>query len=101
MATCYRTSGRTKSTNAKIVVPAWDSAWDLFNAENQKTTIAAMNAEGWKTIPQAADSTGLSRPRINAMALEGKKFEMIKRKVFHCGQTRTVNFIRPKTTTFQ
>lgn len=96
MATCYRTSGRTKSSHAKIVVPSWDSVWDSFNAENQKTTIAAMNAEGWKTIPQVAELTGLSKPRINEMALNGKKFELIKRKIFHHGQTRTINFVRPK-----
>lgn len=95
MATCYRTSGRAKSSNVKTVVPSWDSIWKSFKEERQKTSIELMNAEGWKTLQQVADELGMSRPHINAMALNGN-FEMKKRKVFHAGKTRELVFIRPK-----
>lgn len=95
MATCNRTSGRTKSSNAKIVVPSWDSVWESFKAERQKTSIEEMNNDGWKTLQQVADDTGLSRCYVNQMANAGK-FESIKRRVFHCGRTRELTFIRPK-----
>lgn len=95
MATCNRTSGRTKSSNAKIVVPSWDSVWESFKAERQKTSIEEMNRDGWKTLQQVADELGMSRPHINTMALKGD-FEVVKRKVYHCGKTRELTFIRPK-----
>lgn len=95
MATCYRTSGRTKSSHAKIVIPSGDSIWESFKAENQKTTIESMNRDGWKTLQQVADMVGMSRPHINGMALNGK-FETIKKKVYHCGKTRELTFVKPK-----
>lgn len=94
MATHHSTTKRTKSTNAQIVVPSWDKVWSSFNAENKKTTIEAMNAEGWKTIDQVAQECGLSKSRINHLAVDGK-IERTKRKVFHGGRTREVNFVRP------
>jgi hypothetical protein len=54
-----------------------------------------MNKEGWKTVAQAAESTGLSRPRINSLAHEGG-FEWIKEKVYSGGKTREMVFVRPK-----
>jgi len=95
MATCYRTSGRTKSSNAKIVIPNQDSIWESFKAERQKTSIESMNRNGWKTLQQVADMVGMSRPHINSMANNGK-FEVVKRKVYHCGKTRDLTFVKPK-----
>jgi hypothetical protein len=100
MATHHSKTGRAKGSNDKIVVPSWDNVWASFNAENEKTTIESMNADGWKTIQQAAKESGLSRARINHIANEGK-LERIKRKIFVNGVTREVNFVRPKATTCQ
>lgn len=71
-----------------------EQAWAAFYQANQKTTIEAMNAEGWKTIDQVAQECGLSKSRINHLAVDGK-IERTKRKVFHGGRTREVNFVRP------
>lgn len=95
MATHHSKTGRAKSSHDKIVIPSWDSIWDSFKEENTKTTIEAMNAEGWKTIQQAAKESGISRPHINCLANSGK-LERVKRKVFLSGLTREVNFVRPK-----
>ena len=95
MATHHSKTGRTKSSNDKIVVPSWDEIWDSFDVRNQKTTIEAMNAEGWRTVDQVIQKTGLSSPRIYNMMREGK-FESVKKKVFHAGKTRDINFVRPK-----
>ena len=94
MATHHSKTSRAKGSNAQIVVPSWDSVWESFNAENQKTTIEAMNADGWKTLQQAADDSGLSRPRMNQIANEGK-LETIKKKVYYAGKTREFVFVRP------
>jgi hypothetical protein len=94
METTHSKTSRTKKPAPKIVVPSWDSVWASFNAENEKTTIESMNAEGWKTVQQAARDSGLSRPRINHIANEGK-LERIKRKIFINGVTREINFVRP------
>ena len=95
MATHHSKTGRAKSPNDKIVVPSWDEIWDSFDVRNQKTTIEAMNAEGWRTVDQVIEKTGLSSPRIYNMMREGK-FEAVKKKVFHAGKTRDINFVRPK-----
>lgn len=95
MATHHSKTSRTKGTNAQIVVPSWDKVWDSFYNDNTKTTIEAMNAEGWKTIDQVTSKTGLSSPRIYNMIRDGK-FESVKKKIFHTGKTRDINFIRPK-----
>jgi hypothetical protein len=68
--------------------------WESFDNHNQKTTIEAMNAEGWRTIDQVIQKTGLSSPRIYNMIREGK-FETIKKKVYHAGKTRDLTFVRP------
>lgn len=94
MATHHSTPRRTKSSNDKIVVPSWDSVWASFNAENQKTTIEAMNAEGWKTVEQASHESGISRCRLTYMANDNK-LERTKRKIFIGSRTREINFIRP------
>jgi hypothetical protein len=95
MATHHSTSGRTKSSAPKIVVPSWDSMWESFDNHNQKTTVEAMNAEGWRTIDQVTQKTGLSSPRIYNMVREGK-FETVKKKVFYGGKTRDIKFVRPR-----
>lgn len=100
MATHHSKTGRTKGPDDKIVVPSWDSVWDSFNEENSKTTVEAMNAEGWKTEAQASEESGLSRKRINDLANSGR-MDRVKKKVFLSGLTREVNFVRPKPTTSQ
>jgi hypothetical protein len=95
MATHHSKTGRAKSSHDKIVVPSWDSVWESFKKDNTKTTIEAMEAEGWKTEAQAAQETGVSRQRINSLANSGK-MEKTKKKVFLSGLTREVNFVRPK-----
>ena len=95
METTHSKTSRTKKPAPKIVVESWDSVWASFNADHQKTTIDAMNAEGWKTIEQASKEIGLSRPRINQMANDGI-LERIKRKISDDGTTREMNFVRPK-----
>lgn len=94
MATHHSKTGRAKGSNDKIVVPSWDEVWESFDRDNQKTTIEAMNAEGWRTVDQVIQKTGLSSPRIYNMMREGK-FESVKKKVFHTGKTRDINFVRP------
>jgi hypothetical protein len=53
-----------------------------------------MNAEGWRTVDQVIQKTGLSSPRIYNMVREGK-FEAVKKKVFYGGKTRDIKFVRP------
>lgn len=92
MATHHSRPKRTKSPDDKIVVPNWDSVWASFG---KRSTIESMNEEGWKTITQTAELTGLSRPRINHMAHEGR-LEWVKEKVYSGGKTREMMFVRPK-----
>jgi predicted alpha-1,6-mannanase (GH76 family) len=95
METTHSKTRRTKSTSPKIVVESWDSVWDSFKGGATKTTVEAMNAEGWKTESQAAQETGISRQRINTLANSGK-MDKIKKRVFLSGLTREINFVRPK-----
>jgi hypothetical protein len=100
METTHSKTRRTKGSSPKIVIDSWDSVWDSFKEENTKTTIEAMNAEGWKTIEQAAQECGLSKCHINHMANDGK-MESVKKRVFLGGITREINFVRPKSTNCQ
>jgi hypothetical protein len=95
METTHSKTSRAKKPASKIVVPSWDKIWESFDSHNTKTTVEAMNAEGWKTVDQVIQKTGLSSPRIYNMIREGK-FETIKRKVYHAGKTRDITFVRPK-----
>jgi hypothetical protein len=95
METTHSKTSRAKKPAPKIVVPSWDKIWESFDSQNTKTTVEAMNAEGWKTVDQVIQKTGLSSPRIYNMIREGK-FETIKRKVYHAGKTRDITFVRPK-----
>lgn len=97
METTHSKTSRTKKPAPKIVVESWDEVWQSFG---QRSTIELMNKAGWKTVTQAAESTGLSRPRINSIAHEGG-FEWIKEKVYSGGKTREMVFVRPKATTCQ
>ena len=94
MANYHSKTSRAKGTNDKIVVPSWDDVWSSFDTDNTKTTVEAMNAEGWRTIDQVIAKTGLSSPRIHNMIREGK-FESVKKKIFHAGKTRDIKFVRP------
>jgi hypothetical protein len=95
METTHSKTSRAKKPAPKIVVPSWDKIWESFDSHNTKTTVEAMNAEGWKTVDQVIQKTGLSSPRIYNMIREGK-FETIKKKVYHAGKTRDLTFVRPK-----
>ena len=95
METTHSKTRRTKGSAPKIVIQSWDSVWNSFDTDNQKTTIEAMNADGWRTVDQVIQKTGLSSPRIYNMVREGK-FETVKKKVFYAGKTRDIKFVRPK-----
>jgi hypothetical protein len=95
METTHSKTRRTKGSSPKIVIQSWDSVWKSFDTDNQKTTIEAMNAEGWRTVDQVIQKTGLSSPRIYNMVREGK-FETVKKKVFYAGKTRDIKFVRPR-----
>lgn len=95
MATHNSTTKRTKSPNAQIVVPSWDKVWESFDSRNTKTTVEAMNAEGWKTIDQVVRKTQLSSPRVHNLIKEGE-FESVKKKVLYFGRTREIVFVRPR-----
>jgi hypothetical protein len=95
METTHSKTSRAKKPAPKIVVPSWDKVWESFDSQNTKTTVEAMNAEGWKTVDQVIQKTELSSPRIYNMIREGK-FETIKRKVYYAGKTRDLTFVRPK-----
>ncbi len=96
MATHHSRPKRTKGSDAQIVVPSWDKVWRSFRESNESTTIEAMNAEGWKTVKQAAEESGYAANYINSMALRGKKLELVKKKVNYGTSVREVNFVRPK-----
>jgi hypothetical protein len=95
METTHSKTRRTKGSSPKIVIQSWDSVWNSFDTDNQKTTIEAMNADGWRTVDQVIQKTGLSSPRIYNMVREGR-FETVKKKVFYAGKTRDIKFVRPK-----
>jgi hypothetical protein len=95
METTHSKTRRTKGSSPKIVIQSWDSVWESFDTDNQKTTIEVMNAEGWRTVDQVMQKVGLSSPRIYNMVREGK-FETVKKKVFYAGKTRDIKFVRPK-----
>jgi len=95
METTHSKTSRAKKPPSKIVVESWDSIWASFGADHKKTTIEAMNAEGWKTIEQTSKDVGLSRQRLNQMAIDGI-LERIKRKICDEGVTREINFVRPR-----
>lgn len=95
MATHHSRTKGTKGTNAQIVVPSWDNIWASFEENNEKTTVEAMNADGWKTVDQVIETIGLSKSRIYNMIREGK-MERVKKKVTVNGLTNKINFIRPK-----
>jgi hypothetical protein len=96
METTHSKNSRTKKPAPKIVVNEWDDIWRSFNADNEKTTIEAMNADGWKTVQQAADDSGISRPRMGQIANEGKLLEKTKKKIYYFGKIREMVFVRPK-----
>jgi len=96
METTHSKTRRAKGSSPKIVIGSWNSVWDSFKKENTQTTVESMNAEGWKTVSQVSEETGLSMSRINGMVFE-KKLEAVKRKVKRSGFTREINFVRPKT----
>jgi hypothetical protein len=100
MATHHSKTRRAKSSNDKIVVPSWDEMWESLGRDNIFTTIEAMNAKGWKTVDQVMKITGLSNSRIRNMISE-ERFDREKKRVRDNGTIKTMNFVRPKTTTSQ
>lgn len=100
MATHHSTTKRTKSTNAQIVVPPWDSVWQSFKEANEKTTVEAMRAEGWRLVAEVADELGLSKQGVFDQ-INSKKLDSIKKKVYFDAKTREMRFVRPRVTTCQ
>ena len=95
METTHSKTGRAKKPTPKIVVSSWEKIWESFDSRNTKTTVEAMNAEGWRTIDQVARKTRLSSPRVHNLIREGA-FESVKKKILHFGKTREMVFVRPK-----
>ena len=95
METTHSKTRRTKGSSPKIVVPSWDSVWESFKEDNTKTTIEAMEDEGWKTVRDVARMTNLSRQRVLELA-NSDKMESVKKKVIQTGKTREMVFVRPK-----
>jgi hypothetical protein len=95
MATHHSKTRGAKSSNDKIVVPPWDSVWESFKKDHTKTTVEAMESEGWKMAITAAKEIGLSRQGIFDLIANGK-MESTKKKVFYSEKTREVTFVRPK-----
>ena len=95
MATHHSTPRRTKSSNAKIVVPSWDSLWQSFKDSNEKTTIEAMAKDGWKLTGDAAKEIGLSKQGIFDQINSGR-LESVKKKIFFDRKTREMTFVRPR-----
>ena len=95
METTHSKTGRAKKPAPKIVVSSWDKIWESFDSHNTKTTIEAMNADGWRTIDQVARKTRLSSPRVHNLIREGA-FESVKKKILYFGKTREMVFVRPK-----
>jgi hypothetical protein len=96
METTHSKTRRAKGSSPKIVVQSWDKVWESFKEDHTKTTIEAMNAEGWKTLEQASLDSGVGRTTIRHLASNGK-VEKAKVKVFFMGATREMTFFRPKT----
>ena len=100
METTHSKTSRTKKPAPKIVISSWDKVWESIGKDASLTTIEALNAEGWKTVGQVMEITSLSASRIRNMIVEGK-FDSEKRKVKDDGTVKTMNFVRPKTSTSQ
>ena len=100
MATHHSTTKRTKSTNAQIVVPPWDSVWQSFKETNEKTTVEAMRADGWRLVAEVADELGMSKQGLFDQ-IRCKKLDSAKKKIYFDGKTRDMRFVRPKVTTCQ
>jgi hypothetical protein len=100
METTHSKTSRTKKPAPKIVISSWDKVWESIGKDASLTTIEAMNAEGWKTVDQVTEITGLSNTRIRNMINE-QKFDREKKKVRDGGTVKTLNFVRPKATTCQ
>lgn len=95
METTHSKTGRTKGSPSKIVVPSWDSVWQSFKEANEKTTVEAMEAKGWKLLVNVAEEIGASRQAIHDMITAGK-MEKIKERIQFSGKTREMVFVRPK-----
>lgn len=100
METTHSKTGRAKKPASKIVVESWDDVWRSFMAENQKTTIESMEAQGWKLLIDVAKEIGLSKQGIFDQ-INSNKLESIKQKINYSGKTREMVFVRPKLTTSQ
>lgn len=96
MATHHSRSKRTKSHNTEIVVPSWDSVWQSFKNDHQKTTTEKMAVNGWKLLTDIAKNIGLSRQAVFDLIAKNK-MESTKRKIDYAGKTREMVFVRPKT----
>jgi hypothetical protein len=95
METTHSKTGRTKGSSPKIVVPSWDSVWQSFRETNEKTTVEAMRADGWRLIADVAQELKLSKQGIFDQ-INSNKLDSIKKRVYLEGKTREMRFVRPK-----
>ena len=95
METTHSKTRRTKGSSPKIVVQSWDDVWKSFKQDYTKTTIEAMEAEGWKLAIELAKEINMSRQGVFELISIGK-MESIKAKIDYSGKTREMTFVRPK-----
>ena len=96
METTHSKTSRTKKPTPKIVVESWGDVWESFKEDHAKTSIEAMEAEGWKLALDAAKEINLSRQAMFDLIARGK-VDSIKVKIDYSGKTREMVFVRPKT----
>lgn len=79
----------------KKIEAAWDALWEDHKKQSEVETIESMNAEGWKTLEQAASKLGLHKVSLYHRIRSGC-YEVKKVRVRTGGAIRLTNFIRPK-----
>jgi hypothetical protein len=85
---------RTKKKSSPVNVI--DSAWESFFTEKREEIVdrEQLAKDGWKTVREIAQRTGLPEPTIQNM-VRREKFETMLAKVPHNGVRRTTLFVRP------
>lgn len=73
-----------------------EEAWGAYFAANATVDIDAMNADGWRTLQQIADITGTTGDAAKHILRRSTDIERKKCRVVLNGQTRAINFYRPK-----
>jgi len=71
--------------------------WQSFGKNAEIKTIEDVNREGWKTATQMEDQYGVKFTRLKKMVTDGKMIQE-RFKLDMGGYIRTVNLVRPATT---